>query len=491
MPRYLQASHIQSVYCLNHSHSTLPTSLLPSRITFSHPPPVIMLSLTINTPKPLFLSTPFLPPPPPPPPPPLNPHKPPKPLSVSALILPPSSSTSKTQQKVYQPFRPPPSPLPSKYRNLDTNARLEILTNRLGLWFEYAPLITSLIQEGFISTTLEEITGIPSLEQNSLVVAAQVRDSLVESTDEETVSYFDIPGAPEILYEIRILNTTQRALAARFIIEHGFEGKKAEELARSMKDFPRRYGERGWENFDGNLPGDCLAFMYFRQGHEHKSASSPELSMAAWERALEMAETEKAKRIILEDLEGKDGEGDEGGIGTDDLVRVPVVRMAIGEVAESSVVVVLPVCRAEEREIAVEEAPWESGMGGEFGMVQAEKPWSRWVVLPGWAPVAVLKRGGVAVAFPKARGVLPWRSRRRDADEEILVVVDREEKEVAADEGFHLVVSGGNGSGEEGLKVERGAKLKEMGVEKSLGTVVLVVRPPREEEDQLADIEWD
>ncbi|KAK4431176.1 Rubisco accumulation factor 1.1, chloroplastic [Sesamum alatum] len=424
-----------------------------------------MLSLTINTPKPLFLSTPFLPNHHHLHPPPLNPQKPPKALSVSALILPPSYSTSPKQQKVYQPFRPPASPIPSKFRNLDTNARLDILTNRLGQWFEYAPLITALIQEGFISTTLEEITGIASLEQNCLVVATQVRDSLVESTDEETVSYFDTQ--PEVLYEIRILNTEQRALAARFIIAHSFDRRKAEELARSMKDFPRR------------------------QGHEHKSASSPELSKVALERALEMAETERAKQTILEDVEGKDGEGDEGGVGIDDLVTVPVVRMAIGEVAESSAVVVLPICRAEEREIEVEEAPWDSGMGGQFGVVQAEKPWSRWVVLPGWAPVAMLKRGGVAVAFPKARGVLPWRSKRRDADEEILVVVDREEKEVAADDGFYLVVSGGNGSGEEGLKVERGAKLKEMGVEKSLGTVVLVVRPPREEADPLADIEWD
>lgn len=450
-----------------------------------------MLSLTINTPKPLYLSTPFLPnhrnhhhPPP------LNPHKPPKPLSVSALILPPSSSTSQKQQQLYQPFRPPASPIPPKFRNLDTNARLEILSNRLGQWFEYAPLVTALIQEGFISTTLEEITGIASVEQNCLVVAAQVRDSLVESTDEETVSFFDTPGSPEILYEIRILNTPQRALAARFIIAHGFDGKKAEELARSMKDFPRRYGERGWERFDGNLPGDCLAFMYFRQGHEHKSASSPELSKAAFERALEMAETERAKQIILKDLEGTDVEGGEGGVAID-VVRVPVVRMAFGEVAESSVVVVLPVCRAEEREIEVEEAPWESGMGGEFGVVQAEKPWSRWVVLPGWAPVAVLKRGGVVVAFPKARGVLPLKSKRRDADEEILVVVDREQKEVASDDGFYLVVSGGNGSGEEGLKVERGAELKEMGVEQSLGAVVLVVRPPREEDDQLSEEDWD
>ncbi|KAI3458740.1 hypothetical protein Pfo_015403 [Paulownia fortunei] len=425
-----------------------------------------MLSVTVTTPKPLFLSTPFLPnhhhlhhPQP------LNPYKPPKPLSVSALILPPSYSTSQSQkQQLYQPFRPPPSPLPSQYRSLDTNARLEILSNRLGPWFEYAPLIPSLIQEGFTSSTLEELTGIPSVEQNRLVVAAQVRDSLVQSTDDETVSFFDPLGSPEILYEIRILNTPQRAAAARFIIANGFDGKKAEELARSMKDFPRRYGDRGWERFDGNLPGDCLAFMYFRQAQEHKSASSPELSKAALERALEVVETERAKQRVEEDLEGKDSEGrGEGGLDIDDLVRVPVVRMAIGEVAESSVVVVLPVCRAEGKEIEVEEAPWECGMGGNFGVVQAEKGWSRWVVLPGWGPVAVLKRGGVAVAFPKARGVLPWKGKRRNADDEILVVADRGRKEVAFDDGFYLVVSGGNGSGEEGLKVEKGAKLKEMG----------------------------
>ncbi|KAG6437555.1 hypothetical protein SASPL_102474 [Salvia splendens] len=145
-------------------------------------------------------------------------------------------------------------------------ARLDILANRLGLWFEYA----SLISEGFISTTLKEITGIASIEQNLLVVANQVRDSLVEATDADTVSYFNNPGSPEILYEIRILNTPQRAAAARFIIRHGFDAKKAEELARSMKDYPRRFEERGWEFFDGNIPGDCLAFMFFRQAHEHK-----------------------------------------------------------------------------------------------------------------------------------------------------------------------------------------------------------------------------
>lgn len=381
--------------------------------------------------------------------------------------------------------------MPHKYRSLDTNGRLDILSNRLGLWFEYAPLISSLYQEGFISTTLEEITGIPSLEQNRLVVASQVRDSLVQSCDSDTVSYFDTPGSPEILYEIRILNTPQRASAAKFIINNGFDGKTAGELAKSMKDFPRRYAEKGWENFDGNLPGDCLGFMYFRQAHEHKSASLLELSRVALEKALEVSESERAKQRVLVDLEGKDGvEGGDGAV--DEIVRVPVVRMSVGEVAESSIVVVLPVSKAEGKGIEVEEAPWECGMVGDFGVVEAEKGWNQWVVLPGWEPVAVLKRGGVAVAFKRAGDALQWRGRRRDAEEQILVVADRGRREVALDDAFYLVVSGGNGSGEEGLRVERGLKLKEMGVVESLGTVVLIVRPPREDyEDQSTPQDWD
>ncbi|KAL3647306.1 Rik1-associated factor 1 [Castilleja foliolosa] len=442
-----------------------------------------MLSLTVNTPNPLFSSTRLhrLYPPQPPP----NPQKPPKALSISALIIPPSSSygTKTPSQKVYQPYRPPPSSAPPPhYRNLDTNGRLDVLSNRLGSWFEYAPLITALINEGFTSSTLEEITGIASIEQNLLVVAAQVRDSLVELADAETVSFFDSPGSPDILYEIRILNSPERVTTARFIIENGFGKKQAEELARSINDFPRRYGDRGWDYFDGNSPGDCLAFMYFRQAHEHESSFFPELSKAALERALEVVETDRARQRIEADVVGGENKDGDGGLNVDDLVRVPVVRMAVGEVAESSVVVVLPVC-GEEAE--VEEAPWEVGMGGEFGVVQAEKGWSKWVVLPGWGPVKGLKRGGVAVAFKKGRGVLPWRGKRRDANEEIIVVADRGRKEVEFDGGFYLVV------GEEGLRVERGVKLRESGVGVSLGTVVLVVRPPREDVDQVGDDDWD
>jgi len=440
-----------------------------------------MLSATVNTLRPHFSST-FLSPHPTltvPLHPPL-PKRSPKP--ISATLTPPSNP-----QQLYQPFRPPPStPIPSKFSSLDADHRLEILANRLGLWYEYAPLIPSLLREGFSPSSIEESTGISGVEQNRLVVAAQVRDSLLQSiTDPELASSFDTGGA-ELLYEIRLLSAQQRAAAARFIVENRLDAKGAQDLARALKDFPRRRGDKGWERFDYTLPGDCLSFMYYRQSREHKNPS--EQRTAALEQALKAAETEKARSRVLEELEGtSEGKGEKEG-DRDSADRVLVVRLRLGEVAEASSVVVLPVCRAEEREQEVLAAPWKCRSEGEFGVVVAEKGWERWVVLPAWEPVMGLGKGGVAVAFRDAR-VLPWKANRWYKEEPILVVADRGRKEVAADDGFYLVAGGGDGGD---LKVERGLALKEMGVEDSLGTVVLVVRPPREEtDDQLADEDWE
>ncbi|KAJ0079736.1 hypothetical protein Patl1_23192 [Pistacia atlantica] len=371
---------------------------------------------------------------------------------ISASLIPPPNSQQRRQQQVYQPFRPPASPLPPQFRNLDTASRLEVLANRLGLWFEYAPLIPTLYQEGFTPPSVEESTGISGVEQNRLVVAAQVRDSLVESnTDPEVLAFFDTGGA-ELLYEIRLLSASQRAAAARFLVENNCDAKGAQDLARAMKDFPRRRGEIAREKFNYVLPGDCLSFMYYRQSKEHKHPSEERTS--ALELALQVAESDEAKKLIERELQGDIEEKDDkerGGEGK-----------------------------------GISEAPFECRSEGEFGVVAAEKGWNRWVVLPGWVPVVGLGNGGVVVSFSDAR-VLPWRVNRWYKEEAILVVADRSRKTVEVDEGFYLVQL------EDGeLKVERGLALKERGVEESLGTVVLVVRPPKEEiDDQLSDDDWE
>ncbi|TVU04524.1 hypothetical protein EJB05_47635 [Eragrostis curvula] len=50
----------------------------------------------------------------------------------------------------------------------------------LGQWYEYAPLIFALNRDGFTPPSIEEATGVFSVEQNRLVDATQVRDSLLD-----------------------------------------------------------------------------------------------------------------------------------------------------------------------------------------------------------------------------------------------------------------------------------------------------------------------
>ncbi|KAI4338626.1 hypothetical protein MLD38_023662 [Melastoma candidum] len=404
------------------------------------------------------------------------------------LILLPSSSRTLTKnppESLYQPFRPPPSPLPAELAALDTASQLNVLSNRLGLWHSYAPLIASLLRDGsFTPSSLEEITGISGHEQNRLIVAAQVRDSIIKSgASPELVAAFDPVSSAQLLYEIRLLSTAQRLATAEYIVLNGLDGKGAADVARAIKDFPRRKTERGFRSFDYNSPGDCLAFMLIRLGREHGEGT--EQRATSFARALEAVVTEDARRAVEEEIAGKgeEGEGDE----LDDEVRVPVVRLRIGEVAEATSVVVLPVCGADVGELA--EAPRDTRGSGEFGVVTAEKPWRRWVVLPRWEPMTAITGGGVALEFGDAR-IVPWKVNRWSEEEGILVVLDRDRKPVELDDGFYLVAATENE--ESGLKVERGWKLKEEGVEESLGSVVLVVRPPKDEvEDQLSDEDWE
>ncbi|KAI4303017.1 hypothetical protein MLD38_038698 [Melastoma candidum] len=404
------------------------------------------------------------------------------------LILLRSSSPALTRnppESLYQPFRPPPSPLPAELAALDTASQLNVLSNRLGLWHSYAPLIASLLRDGsFTPSSLEEITGISGHEQNRLIVADQVRNSIIESgASPELVAAFDSVSSAALLYEIRLLSAVQRLAAAEYTVGNGLDGKGAADVARAIKDFPKRKTERGFRSFDYNSPGDCLAFMMIRLGREHEEGS--EQRAAAFARALAAVVTDDARKAVEEEIAGKGEEGD--GDELDGGVRVPVVRLRIGEVAEATSVVILPVCGGDVGELA--EAPRDVRGSGEFGVVTAEKLWRRWVVLPRWEPMTAIIGGGVALEFKDAR-ILPWKVNRWSKEEGILVLLDRDRKHVELDDGFYLVAASDNEESE--LKVERGWKLKEEGVEESLGSVVLVVRPPKDEvEDQLSDEDWE
>ncbi|KAH7690464.1 hypothetical protein IHE45_02G049100 [Dioscorea alata] len=407
-----------------------------------------------------------------------------RPISASKLPSPPPPTPP---GQAYQPFRPPPSPLPPKFRSLSPIERLDVLRDRLGLWHDYAPLISSLLtSEGFTPPFIEEITGITGVEQNRLAVASQIRNSLISSSfDPDLLPFFDSLGGAELLYELRFLNATQRSATARHIAINRFDAKSAQELARAVKDFPRRTGDDGWTSFYADSPSDCLAYTYFRLGLE--ALATPD-RVAALEKALDSAETESAKARIEKEIEkaSKSGGAGDGDDEEETKLRVPVVRLRYGEVAETSSVALFPVVRETDGAEGVEAAPAWCKPEGEMGVVAAEKGWGRWVVLPGWGPVVALD-SGVAVEFGDAK-VLPWKKGRYEK-ETVVVVVDRRRRAVETAEGLYLVAGEREEKGRLGVK--RGKELIEKGIEGSLGNVVMVVMPPKEEDDQLRDEDWD
>lgn len=52
---------------------------------------------------------------------------------------------------------------------------LQRLTERMGLWHEWAPLISLLQKQGVSPKEIDEVTGLTGVEQNMTVVGAQVR----------------------------------------------------------------------------------------------------------------------------------------------------------------------------------------------------------------------------------------------------------------------------------------------------------------------------
>lgn len=182
---------------------------------------------------------------------------------------------------------------------------------------------------------------------------------------------------------------------------------------------------------------------------------------------------EKVKKVVGRELYGY---SDEERVKEEEvkIICVLVVRLKFGEVVGVSLVVVLLVCEVEEGVGKISEVLMEFELGGEFGVVEVEKEWRRWVVLLGWDLVVVVRRGGVVVLFRDDRKVLLWNGK----EEVVMVVMDREKKMVEVEDGYYLVVIG------DGMKLERGLVLKERGVEECLGMVVLVVRLFRDDDDE-------
>lgn len=147
------------------------------------------------------------------------------------------------------------------------NQLLRSLLEKQGSWVDWGQACYQLQQAGYNGQSIFEQTGFQSSQQNLIIVASQVYESLVNTgVAEEVLSYYRGPKS-DVLYELRILNQDQRAIVAELAREKTLEATEAKEVAKTFQAFNRL--SQVPEAFT-NHPGDAMAHQCWKQARQKK-----------------------------------------------------------------------------------------------------------------------------------------------------------------------------------------------------------------------------
>ncbi|ACK71161.1 conserved hypothetical protein [Gloeothece citriformis PCC 7424] len=160
-----------------------------------------------------------------------------------------------------------PEEMSSTMSEEEANQLLRSLLHKEGTWPEWGQACYALQKAGYSSQTIFEQSGFQASQQNLIIVASQVYDSLVkEGLSEDTLTYYQGPRS-DVLYEFRILNQQQRASVAELAKEKKLDADEAKELAKAYQTFSRLSQlPAGFENH----PGDAMAYQCWKSARQKK-----------------------------------------------------------------------------------------------------------------------------------------------------------------------------------------------------------------------------
>jgi hypothetical protein len=141
------------------------------------------------------------------------------------------------------------------------------LLHKEGSWVDWGKTCQRLQKAGYNSQAIFEATGFQSSQQNLVIVAAQVYDSInTEGASEEILNYCQGPCS-DVLYELRILNQKQRGQVAQLVATKRLTADTAKEVARAVQEmshFPELP-----PGFSAH-PGDAIAYQYWKRARQKK-----------------------------------------------------------------------------------------------------------------------------------------------------------------------------------------------------------------------------
>jgi hypothetical protein len=141
------------------------------------------------------------------------------------------------------------------------------LRRKEGNWIQWGKLCRQLHLAHYDPKDIFEETGIEASVQNYTIVAAQVYDSAIAvGISDRARAYCEGPHS-DVLYELRVLNQTERAAAAEFAAEKNLDVDGGHLLARAMKTVA--YSSTMPAEFTKH-PGDAIAYQCWQQARRKK-----------------------------------------------------------------------------------------------------------------------------------------------------------------------------------------------------------------------------
>ncbi|NJK37347.1 MAG: hypothetical protein HC835_05410 [Oscillatoriales cyanobacterium RM2_1_1] len=349
------------------------------------------------------------------------------------------------------------SPEPTSQTAELTNL-LQLLRRKEATWVAWGQACATLQKAGHSTQQIFEDTGFEPVQQNQVIVASQVYISLVNGDAPDAVrSHFQQQGS-DILYELRILNQTERVTAAELVLNKNLDADEARDLAKAIKEFSRLpHLPEGFSHH----PGDAVAYQTWRLARQQRDLQERSRLIARGLKVVHSAAARQQLEQLLMDFTV---------VSQRSAPQLPVYRVE----AEEQLPRLIPV--VGEFPLTVEDlkaVPLTEEIEP-FRMVKFSGT-GAWVPLPGWR-VVLAAEDPVAFLIPGDRlPNLPGNS------EIVLVMVDRAQRQWDADSYFlaETVVHGQ-------LEVQWFEQAPDI---KLYGRVVLLLRPKKIfDEDQIMEM---
>lgn len=153
-----------------------------------------------------------------------------------------------------------PEPV-SSLTTAQTQALLLGLRRKQGNWVQWGESCQTLQKAGMNPQAIFEETGFEPIQQNQVMIAAQVFHNLMQADIPSPVQDHFRERGSDLLYELRILNQIERATAAVLLFDKQLDLDGAKEVAKAMKDFSRLTAIP--EGFTEH-PGDAVAYHFWK-----------------------------------------------------------------------------------------------------------------------------------------------------------------------------------------------------------------------------------